>query len=709
MTLTIDFETYGATSLPKHGLYNYTSCPTFTPLCATVIQDNEYGSTNVYTLDFIRDPLAKPTLSRLLEEEKGVPIIAAHNAAFEKAVLRSMGYPVDEYSFIDTAHIARAMGANGSLANAARQLLNEEKYAAGDHLIKLFCIPGELQVRNQSLHFDPEIIDNHLKEWRDMVYTYCHIDTQLAHRLLHMHYNSAYGQLCNDDLDYWNLTQQINEAGWHVDVPAVKRMKERWEENCANIKALHPDLNLNSHKQLVQFCKDRGVNARSFDELNIKKILDRINKKIDTSGSTQELEEVRLLLLHKQELAGSSLKKLDTILDTIEDDNRLRGQYQHFGAGQTGRTSGQGVQLQNLKRLKNPIDMDVLFNPEVELTNAQLAGNIRQVFTAGSNGVILTGDFNAIESRALAWLAGEEWKLTAYREGRGVYEELAARMLNISLEDVDPTARNTGKLGELSGGYGAGPVAVKDFAEKLGTILTESQASAMVNDWRNACPRTVILWSKLRDALFDAVKMDTYTTVEVGPDGTHEKYSVIFEPVATPASLDKRGAASVVMALDVTNGSNFRSTIFSRVFHGVHLVGRDIRYFKPSSNKGGPAWNDTYINPKTKRREHHKLHGGKLAGILTQSMCRELFFSRLKVVNSRVSVTPMMQLVGQFHDEVNIEINPSQEDLTNLGKREFKAFVRSTARWLEEVLSSQSLFTGLPMAASVAYDYRYVK
>lgn len=711
MQVIIDFETYGATSLPDYGLHNYVNCPTFKVLCAHVIVITGYGGRKEYTLDFINNDHHHELLTQLLAPDEAVDgegvLIIAHNAAFEKAVLKRLGFPVEKYDFLDTAHIARAMGANGSLANASRQLLTKDKYKAGEHLIKLFCIPGELQVQNESLEFDPAICTMHYADWADMVDNYCKIDTQLSEKLAEMHFNAAYKQVNVEDLEYWDLTQTINETGWHVDVEAVQAMKRQWEHNCTVLKAQYPDLNFNSHKQLKAYCKERGVNARSFDELNVKKMLDQVRKKLSASGTyNKPLQEVLAMLQVKQELAGSSLKKLDKILNNVGDDNRLRDQYVHFGAGQTGRTSGRTVQMQNLKRLRNPIDMSSIDTTQHD--NATLAENIRQVFTAESpKGVILTGDLSAIESRGLSWLANEAWKIQAYRENRGVYEELAARMLKIVIGDVGLAERATGKLGELSCGYGAGPKAVKDFAERMGTILTDEEARNMVTDWRAACPKTVDLWHRLRDAMFHAVKHCTTSRVKVGPDSS--LYHVSFEPHKTPDSLRKKSAVSIVMSMQLDHASGITTTIFNRVFHGVHLVGRDIRYFKPTSNKGGEAWSDTYINPKTKRREHHKLHGGKLTGILTQSMCREIFFSRLKAVNNRVSTNPSMRLVGQFHDEVNIEINPSPEDMAEEGELGYRHFIESTAYWLEEVLSFQSLFTGLPMAASVAYDYRYVK
>src|SRR5690606_27019605 len=64
----------------------------------------------------------------------------------------------------------------------------------------------------------------------------------------------------------------------------------------------------------------------------------------------ERLQEVKALLETKQEIGGSTLSKLPKILDLVGPDDQLRDQYLHVGAGQTYRTTGRGVQMQNLKK-----------------------------------------------------------------------------------------------------------------------------------------------------------------------------------------------------------------------------------------------------------------------------------------------------------------------------------------------------------------------
>lgn len=49
------------------------------------------------------------------------------------------------------------------------------------------------------------------------------------------------------------------------------------------------------------------------------------------------------------------------------------------------------------------------------------------------------------------------------------------------------------------------------------------------------------------------------------------------------------------------------------------------------------------------------MYGGKLAGLLTQSLCREVFFNSLRWVHTWCDAYPNVRLIGQFHDEIVVD------------------------------------------------------
>ena len=129
----LDFETYSPVDLKDEGLDNYVNDPDFRVLLAGMHTHTD----DSYMIDFVHDEDALEMLRQMLDNRR----IVAHNAGFERAVLRRIGIDLPSDRFIDTAVLARAAGAGGALSAAAAQLLGVDKMEEGVELIKLFCVP----------------------------------------------------------------------------------------------------------------------------------------------------------------------------------------------------------------------------------------------------------------------------------------------------------------------------------------------------------------------------------------------------------------------------------------------------------------------------------------------------------------------------------------------------------------------------------------
>ena len=691
----LDFETYGAVDLPTHGLERYVSDDTFLPLIACATLPNE-SICRWYQLWDGRDSEA------LLTYLNGHTIVA-HNAAFEQRVLKWMGLDLPASRFIDSAVVARASGAGSKLEAAAPQLLGIDKLADGHDLIKLFSIPGPLQEENGNLHFDPRILETNPTKLTKF-YEYCELDARLSWQI------ASDFPLLEHEYRFNSLTMEMNSQGWTVDIDAVKKFQDIYDLNLAHIEdefRKHTgatELNLNSLKQLKEWCKDRGINAKSFDEKAVVAMLKRIRKKLDTSTHLDEekvqgYHEVLRLLRTKQQLGGSSLKKLQVILNTHKD-GKLYGQYMHVGAGQSCRTSGVSVQMQNLKRLgQDLLDIEELKAGRVWPDNDSLAENMRQLFTAEHpRGALIVGDFSSVESRGLAWLAGEEYKLDAYRNGKDMYKVLASKIYDIEYHQVQKSERQTGKVGELSCGYGAGAGAVVSFAEGMGVDMDEAEAAVLVNDWRAANVNIVQFWHSL-DAMLQGCMNDYATHTLSLPDG-YRLMMVATAPLASITDQMHRRHNNVRDIHVYIIKPDKTSTYMARVFRGVHRRGRDICYVKPSSLKSGNLWLESYRNPKTGQVEYYKLYGGKLAGIITQSLCREIFFRVLHNVELRFK-NSNVKLVGQFHDEIVLDGSP-------FGRGKIYS-LEDAIELLKHSMSEAPGMPSFPMAAEVNAAYRYIK
>lgn len=679
MLIGLDFETYGSVDLRKHGLDRYVNDPHFKVLigCATYSVDS--GLRRVF-YDFVKDPDAA---AHRLAHDLGSNTMAAHNAGFEVEVLKHLGIERN-FAVIDTAVSSRVAGGGSSLAAASAQLLNEDKMEEGAALIKLFSIPQKDQT---SLAFNENLITDHPGEWAAFI-RYCHKDAELSFKLAKVF------PLLDKEMEYQEVTMVMNQVGWHVDVKTVEEMHRRYLENLERTEhdfhVRYGELNFNSLKQQKEFCAKRGVKASSFDQKHVESMLKKIDKKMDTlvegEQKWHDYFEVAAMLSAKQVLGGSSLKKLQVILDTVGKDGRLRDQYVHCGAGQSLRTTGRAAQMQNLPRLGSKlIDMRNLMDDSFDADNDTLAENIRQVFTSRSpNGQLIVGDFKSVESRGLAWLAGEHWKLEAYRAGKDLYVELANKFGN---------TRQFGKVGELSCGYQAGPPAVREFAAKMGMPLSEGEATNLVYSWRDACPKTVGFWQLLDDMLHSIIDTKQSQRFPLA-----DRFTLQLNLISTPLSLLEQHLGVQSIEMRVLDSQN--DTFLTRVFHGCYNRGRSIAYYKPSDRKTGELWKATFVDPKTKELKFHQIYGGKLAGILTQSFCRELFFQSLLSVHQWTQRFSNVTLVGQFHDEIVLDWVPlaNGRDGLHLPLEKLKAS-----------MSDPGLARSFPLEADVKHDYRYIK
>lgn len=712
----IDFETFSKTNLPDRGKRNYMDDPSFRPILVSVAPKKLSMPYDVRRFELLYDDgLADfESFIRYVKREK-VTLIA-QNAGFERGVLMRMGLMDrwDEINIVDSAVMARLLGAGSKLEVASRQLTNSPKLEAGKSLIMKFCVPHE-GYEEPSI----EYIEEHAEDW-SLFGDYCDVDAigsrEIVENGLEILRHLGIEELWDRECYFEKITAEMNETGWGVDREAVKWMLKRSWANSEIAKSIFiqdvgKELNFNSPIQLKKFCMERGVKVSSLDKYHapakLQEVLEALEDPELSEERRQQLSEVRTMLEIKLEIGGTSLSKL-TVIDktTREADGRLYDQYMHVGAGQTFRTTGVGVQMQNITRLKGELrDLKTLEDYEVEWTNTDMINQLRQVFRSQHpEGELIVGDFSAVESRGLAFLAGEEWKLDAYREGMDIYKMLVTKYDDVAYEDVTSEMRPKGKYTELSCGYQASAKAVKEFMFRLGFNISLEEAQEWVPNWRNANPKIVDLWGTLDDALREAVATKTEAKRPLA-NGLRLEITPFTLPSVSEVA---PGSVSLCIKIYLPSGEPF----VVRFIHGAEMFmgGRGISYHKPAETVREDAlWSKINKTATQKANQGNKgkkkvvlntIYGGKLSGILTQSFCREMFFSSAESLSRTLKIYPNVKLVGQFHDELNVEWTPSEEPM---------ALELEQAIDIVDHIMSVTKVPGFPLEADVKSAHRYIK
>ncbi|MFR2891535.1 DNA polymerase [Peptoniphilus grossensis] len=182
--------------------------------------------------------------------------------------------------------------------------------------------------------------------------------------------------------------------------------------------------------------------------------------------------------------------------------------------------SGRLIQVQNLRR-NNLQDLDLarslVRNKEYESLEMLydspsdvLSQLIRTAFIPKEGCRFIVSDFSAIEARVLAWLAGEDWVLNAFKNGEDIYCSTASQMFGVPVEKhgVNGHLRQKGKIATLACGYQGALGALKAMGGiEMG--LSEYELQSIVDYWREANPNIVSLWWDIDSVVKRVVKTRT--------------------------------------------------------------------------------------------------------------------------------------------------------------------------------------------------------
>lgn len=616
-----------------------------------------------------------------------------HNGMnFDTVVLKAHGYDIPLRMIVDTMVMAYQHSLPGALGDLSAVFgLSEDvaKDKDGKRLVQLFCKP---RPKNSTYHRADRT--THPEDWAHFV-EYCRLDVEAERALFK---KMPKFNLSKHERDLQILDAEINRRGMLMDVELANAAVAIAEETRVLLAREQTDGAVEAATQrdalLSYFESEYGVTLKTMTKAEVEK---RIND--DTIP-----EPMRELLRLRLQSTKTSVQKFAMLAEAVGRDGRLRGCLQFRGASRTGRFSGRLFQPQNLPRptlKQDEIDfcieaakagtLTALYDDPMEvLTNC-----LRSEIIAPVGKKLVVADYSNVEGRVLAWAAGEEWKIQAFRDfdeghGHDLYKLAYSRAFGIKPEDVSKKQRQVGKVLELALGYGGGAPAFARFAKAYGIDLHDMAKNVRETispmTWREAEDSYEYFLKKNltgglhRDVFIacDALKRAWRATNPKICALWNELGNAVMRVIDDPMLVEKAGPATISR----TSG-----------FLLVELPsGRKLCYPSPCPSDIGKKDSFTYLGINQMSRKWMRLesYGAKLVENYIQAVSCDLLCDALLRLDHAGYKT-----VLTVHDEAITEA----PDTADYSLEKMSALMTELPTWA----------TGLPLAAAGYEAYRYKK
>lgn len=621
-TLSIDLETYSDVDLKKTGVYPYAESPNFEVLLFGYSVNEE----PVQVVDVAcGEEVPEEILAALTDDSV---LKWAYNAQFERICLsywlrrehpehfRSYSIPEDSVgNYLDPSfwRCSRIWGAYMGLPLSLKGIgavlkLDEQKMAEGEDLIKYFCKPCRPTKSNGGRTRN---LPCHAPEKWETFKSYNKRDVEVE---LGIKEKLAKFPVPEFLWDEYAIDQEINDRGILLDMPLVRqaiaidgKTKESLRSRMQEKTGLE---NPNSVSQMKGWLSDNGVETETLDKKAVRELLPDAD------------EDIADVLTCRQQLAKSSVSKYTAMSNAVCADGRARGMFQFYGGSRTGRWAGRIIQLQNLpqnhmedlaeaRSLVRDGNFDALEMLYDNISNV-LSELIRTAFVPKPGYKYVVADFSAIEARVLSFLAGEQWRMDVFRDGKDIYCASASQMFNVPVvkNGINGHLRQKGKIAELALGYGGSVGALKAMGA-LDMGLAEEELQPLVDAWRASNPNITRFWWDVDAAVKKAVIYKTATE-------THG-FRIYYK--------------SGMLFIDLPSG---RRLCYVKPKMGVNQYGSE---------------SVTYEGTNTGKWTRLESYGPKFVENIVQAVARDILAYAMKTLRHCF-------IVGSVHDELIIECSP---------------------------------------------------
>jgi DNA polymerase len=688
-----DLETYSETPI-KNGTYAY-AADSEIMLFTWAIDDGPAACWDLTA----GEPMPDALIEALIDDDV---VINFQNSMFDRSVfqraknstplLREVGAQITRWR--DTMVKALAHSLPGGLDKTCAILkidAKDSKMAEGKNLIQLFCKP-----RPKNAKLERATRHTHPVDWdRFKQYAINDISAMRAvdKKLPVWNYKDS-------ELDLWHLDQKINDRGVLIDVEfaaaaieAAEKAKKDLARRTVEITNGEVASATKRDQMLLHILMEYGVDLPDMQASTLER---RINDP-DIPWALRELLDIRL------QASMGSTSKYKAMLKAVNDDGRVRGLLQFDGANRTRRWAGRTVQPQNMYRPPKYIKKQWEFAIEAIRTGCAdlFFDNVMEVTAATARGAIIApkgkklvvADLSNIEGRDQAWLAGESWKLRAFRDyddgtGHDLYKLAYAKSFRMDAADVDDEQRQVGKVQELALGYEGG----------VGAFLTFSLAynidlEAMAEEAYSYIPRDVLDDAKGFHDWTIKKKRSTFGLSErafITCDSFKRLWRAAHPEVSSLWGELKAAASDAINS----PGNTITCRMFKIRRDGAWLriglpSGQPLCYPAPQvDDKGQISYMG--VNQYTRKWTRVKTYGGKLFENACQSLARDVMAANMAAIEAAG-----YEIILTVHDEVICEAPDSDE----FNAQRLSALLSTNPRWAED----------MPLAAAGYEAYRYRK
>lgn len=493
-----DYETRSSYSI-RDGTDHYFAAPDAqATICTMAIDD---GPVWIWDMTYEQD---EPAWHEDTVADERITLVA-HNFQHDR---QTQIHCLDKHTPTNRWACTRAMayahglpGGLDGLCTALKVPLEFAKIADGKRLIQVFCVP-----KKDGSYVEPW--ESPIEWEKFKVYAEGDIHSlRAAYRRLPTHnFNGA-------NRRYFWLDAEINERGFAVDLPLIEsavdlldRAKARGDVDVAAVTGGAVTA-ITQRDKLLAYLIRSGLQMPNLRKSELESALQR-----------DDLDpEQRLLIEARLEGARASGAKYKRATK-MHVGGRLRYTQQFSGAGRTGRTAHKGFQPGNMPRAvtynglaktlaEQHVSVDQKSRPgyidEVLLAavrdgsalddtlinggpNTAAANALRHTIIAEPGNELTVADYKNIESRVLAWIAGEDWKLIAYAAsdagtGQDLYKLLYSRFFGADINKISDHERQSGKVIELACGFGGAVGAFVTMAVGYGMDLSTLPALVLPN------------------------------------------------------------------------------------------------------------------------------------------------------------------------------------------------------------------------------------